>query len=303
MPELDPAALTERVLWIGRAAPFQQLGSEALALFSAAAREEMFSKRTILVHAGQRAAAQYHALTGRLRLSEDAGALAANVDVAGIGALSVLGGGVFPADLVAEAGTVLLVLDGDALLSVLEENGTVARAVLRALATRLLEVRHAGAALAPPTRFPVTSRRDLVARMLLLREGLRLGRHGMGMAAVARLARGAQLVRLPEGAPPWAPGQVADVVLVLEGELHLIGPGSSERHVGPGEVLGPVESVARLPMEEQATAAKPTTLLVLSHSEVRETVEDDDTLALELLRTFSAEIWVGMGGAPPPEDG
>ena len=299
MAELDQTTVTERVLWLGRAAPFQRMGSEALSLFAVAAREETFSRRTILVHAGEQAPAGFLALTGRLRLSMDAGALAAELDGSGIGALSVLGGGLFPADLVAEAGTVLLILDGDALLSVLEEHGAVARGVLRALATRLGELRHAGAPVPPPTRFPSTSRRDLIARMLLFREALRLGSHGM--AVIARLARVARFVLLPEGAPLSAPGQLSDLVLVLEGDLRLEGPGSAERHVGPGEVLGRREAVARLPMEEQATAVKPTTLLVLNHSEVDETLEDDDTLALELLRSFAAEVWVGMGGARPPE--
>jgi hypothetical protein len=58
-------------------------------------------------------------------------------------------------------------------------------------------------------------------------------------------------------------------------------------------------STGRVPLRRALPFA---TLLVLSHSEVKETVEDDDTLALDLLRTFSAEIWVSMGGAPPPEN-
>ena len=301
MPELDQTTLTERVLWIGRATPFHQMGTETLALFAAAAREETLSKRTVLVHAGERASAHFRALTGRLRLLADAGALTAEVDRAGFGALCFLAGGVSPADLIAEAGTVLLILDGDALLSVLEEHGAVARTVLRALATKLGDVLQAGPALVPPARFPATSRRDLVSRMFLLREALRLGGHGVAVAA--RLARVARTVQLPEGAPAWAPGQPADLVLVLEGALRLHGSGFSERRVGPGEVLGRRESVAGLPMDEQATAVRPTTLLVLSHAEVNETLEDDDTLALDLLRVFAAELWTRMGGTTPPDRG
>jgi len=301
MPELDPSMLTERVLSLGRAAPFQQMGRNALALFAVAAREETFSRRTVLVHAGERAAAVFLALTGRLRLVGATGALAAEVDQVGIGALSLLGGGTFLADLVVEAGTVLLILDEDSLRSILEENGAVARTVLRALASKLRELRHTGAPLPPPPRFPTTARRDLVSRMLLLREAFRLGRHGT--TVVVRLARVARTVQLREGAPVWASGEPADVVLVLEGALRLFAPGSTEREVGPGEVLGTVEAVARLPMEEQATASRPSTLLILSQSEVGETLEDDDVLAFELIRSFAATLWIGMGGGPPAEDG
>lgn len=59
----------------------------------------------------------------------------------------------------------------------------------------------------------------------------------------------------------------------------------------PGEALGLVEAVAGIPMEEQAVTLQETTVVVLSHPELTEAIEDDDPLCFELIRSFSAQIW------------
>jgi CRP-like cAMP-binding protein len=61
--------------------------------------------------------------------------------------------------------------------------------------------------------------------------------------------------------------------------------------VEPGEALGLVEAVAGIPMEEQAVTLQETTVVVLSHPELTEAIEDDDPLCFELIRSFSAQIW------------
>jgi CRP-like cAMP-binding protein len=137
--------------------------------------------------------------------------------------------------------------------------------------------------------------------MLLLREALRLDGDGMGV--VARLARVARWVQFAPGTAAWSPAQVADVVILLEGALRLARPGAGERRVEAGEVLGLVESVAGVSMKEQAIALESTTALVLGHPELSETIEDDDALSLELIRSFAAQLWSELAGTPPPEDG
>jgi CRP-like cAMP-binding protein len=217
----------------------------------------------------------------------------------GVGALSVLGNVVLPADLVAEAGSVLLVLDRDALLDVLEEHGHVARTVLRLLAMKLLEFRKNSAPVGPP-RPPPTVRLDLVSRMLTLREALGLGIDGM--ATVARLARVARARQFAAGENVFDGQHLADVLVLLEGSLSLKGPGLAERTARPGEVLGLAEAVAGVRIGLQATARTETTALVLSHHELAEDIEDEDALCLELIRTFSAQLWREIAGAGPWKD-
>jgi len=289
VPELDPPTLAERVLRLSRSAPFDLMSADQLALLAAVAREQAFPSRTVLVHAGERSPAHYIPLAGRLRLVSDGREISWPQLLSGLGALSVLGRRVLPADLVAEPGTVLLVLDQDALLTALEEHGRLSRTVLRLLASKLQSVRRT----MPPRRSPppagVSERLDLVSRMLLLREALGLGADGM--AVVARLARVVHARRFSPGAALWTPDQVADLVIVVEGNLRIHRNGGPERRAEPGEVLGLVESVAALPMEEQAVAMKETTAVVLSHPELTEAIDDDDPLCFELIRSFAAQIW------------
>jgi CRP-like cAMP-binding protein len=301
MPELDPATLAERVLRLSRSAPFDQMPVDDVTVLAAAGREQSFPTRTVLAHTGERAMAHYVPLAGRLRLETNGRVLEATEMHGGIGALSLLGGAALPADLVAEPGSVLLVLDRDALLGALEEHGHLARTILRLLALKLLELRRAhGAIVRPPPPPPPTTRLDLVSRMLILREALGLGIDGM--ATIARLARVARARQWPAGQKICDAMQPADVLVLLEGSLAVSAPGAPVRTAPPGEVLGLVEAVAGVPVSLRATASQETTALVLSHQELAEDIEDEDSLALELIRSIAAQLWTEIAAVgPPPE--
>ena len=228
MPDLDPATLAERVLRLSRSPPFDQMPVEDVTVLAAAGREQSFPTRTVLVHAGERSMAHYVPLAGRLQLSDHL--VEATGTYGGVGALSVLGGVVLPADLVADAGV----------------GGPGARRrrpaqCARGARSRRPEVPAAHRAQAPrvpphqlplrPPRPPPTVRLDLVSRMLTLREALGLGIDGM--ATVARLARVARARQFSAGANVFDGHQPADVLILLEGSLLLKGPGAAERTVRP----------------------------------------------------------------------
>ena len=297
MPELDPATLAERVLRLSRSPPFDQMTVEDVTLLAAAGRERSYPTRTLLVRAGERSVAHYVQLAGRLRLMSDQPELAAVGGLSGVGALSVLGGMTLPVDLVVDAGSVLLVLDRDALLSVLEEHGHVARSFLRLIAQKLLEARRKRGSGPPPAQPPPTTRLDLVSRMLTLREALGLGSDGM--ATVARLARVTKARQFEAGSLLSHGDEPADVLIPLEGSILVKGPADAERTVRPGEVLGLVEAIAGVPVHAEVTALTRGTMLVLSHHELAEDIEDEDALCLELLRNFSAQLGAVMTARRP----
>ncbi|HZX42912.1 MAG TPA: hypothetical protein VFE93_13820, partial [Myxococcaceae bacterium] len=108
MAEIDPPILAERVLRLSRSPPFDMMTADQLALLAAAGREQAFAGRTVLVHAGERSSAHFLPLAGRLRLISDGRELPWPWLHSGLGSLSVLGRRAFPADLVADPGTVLL---------------------------------------------------------------------------------------------------------------------------------------------------------------------------------------------------
>jgi CRP-like cAMP-binding protein len=294
MPELDPATLAERVLQLSRSPLFDRMSVEDLTLIAAAGREEVIPARTVLAREGERASAHYVLLAGQLHLGHvpELGAATARP---GVGALSVLSGTVLPADLVADAGSVLLVLDRDALLGVLEEHGHVARSLLRLLAAKLLEARRLAPAAPPPPRPPPTVRLDLVSRMLTLRDALGLGIDGM--ATVARLARVARARQYEAGSIVASEDQPADVLVLLEGSLELTTPESTARTYLPGQVLGFAQAVAGVNVHGQLTATTESTALVLPHRELAEDIEDDDALCLELIRSFAAQLWLALKAA------
>ncbi|RPH71385.1 MAG: hypothetical protein EHM78_07510 [Myxococcaceae bacterium] len=295
MPELDSATLAERVLRLSRSPPFDRMSVEDLTLLAAAGREEVIPTRTVLARAGERASAHYVQLAGRLHVMLDLPDLVSAAGQPGVGALSVLGGAVLPADLVAEAGSVLLVLDRDALMGVLEEHGHVARSVLRLFALKLLEARRLAPVAPPPPRPPPTVRLDLVSRMLTLRDALGLGMDGM--ATIARLARVARARQYEAGSIVASEDQPADVLVLLEGSLELISPEGTTRTVRPGEVLGFAQSVAGVAADGQLLATSESTALVLPHRELTEDIEDDDALCLELIRSFAAQLWTALSAA------
>jgi len=299
MPDLDPATLAERVLRLSRSPPFDLMPVEDVTVLATVGREQSFPTRTVLARAGERTMAHYVPLAGRLRLSNNP-LVEVQATHGGVGALSVLGNVVLPGDLVAEAGSVLLVLDRDALLGVLEEHGHVARTVLRLIAAKLLEFRRNSTLPERPPRPPPTMRLDLVSRMLTLREALGLGIDGM--ATIARLARVARARQFRPGESVIDGQHPADVLILLEGSLLLKGPGATERTVRPGEVLGLVEAVAGVPLGVEATARSDTTTLMLSHHELAEDIEDEDALCLELIRSFSAQLWREVAGTGPWRD-
>jgi CRP-like cAMP-binding protein len=300
VPELDPATLAERVLRLSRTPPFDEMPVEDVTLLAAVGREQLFPTRTVLAHAGERTMAHYVQLAGRLRLLSDVPELAMAGSHTGVGALSVFGGVTLPVDLIAEAGTVLLVLDRDALMGVLEEHGHVARSTLRLLARKLLEVRRARGIESRLSRPPPTLRLDLVSRMLTLRESLGLGSDGM--ATIARLARVVRARQFTPGSVVCEGDQPADVIIPVDGELVLHLSGGRQRIARPGEVLGLVEAVAGVPVAERATAGTEVTALVLSHHELAEDIEDEDALCFELIRNFSAQLWTALTGSGPMPD-
>jgi hypothetical protein len=164
---------------------------------------------------------------------------------------------------------------------------------------KLLEFRKNSPPATPP-RPPATVRLDLVARMLTLRDALGLGSEGMG--TVARLARVARARQFAAGESVFDGQRPADVLVLLEGSFQLKGPGATERIARPGEVLGLAEAVAGVPIGLLATARAETTALILSHHELAEDIEDEDTLCFQLIRAFSAQLWREIAGTGPWRD-
>ena len=291
MAELDPAVVTERVLRLKRTRPFDAIPASELGLLAAAGREVVCSSRTTLVREGERAPAHWVALTGRLRAVRPGGVPFPGDRIEnGFGGLSILGDRAMPCEVVAEPGSVLLVLDADNVFALLDESGALARSMLRAMTSAIIEYREragrptpeslSGANVAPEAL-------DVVTRVVLLREAL--GLSSRSIPVLVRLSRAARVERIASRGALWDPALApADLVILpqVEGE----GLGVS------GRAFGLVESVAGVAMLGPATAAQETTRLVVAASEIQEVIEDDDRFCFELVRLFAGELWEEFWG-------
>jgi hypothetical protein len=295
MAELDPAVVTERVLRLKHARPFDAIPAAELALFAAAGREVVCTSRTTLVAEGERASAHWVALTGRLRAVRPNGQPFPGDRIEnGFGGLSILGDRPMPCQLVAEAGSVLLVLDADNFFATLDESGALTRSLLRAMASAIIDFRRgadrttpkapAGANVSPEVL-------DVVARVVLLREAL--GLSSRSIPVLVRLAREARVERTAARGALWDPAVVpADLVLLPGAETPAEAADASRR------AFGLVESVAGVGMDGPGIAVQETTRMVVVASEIQEVIEDDDRFCLELVRLFAGELWEEFWGTP-----
>jgi len=297
MIDSDRSLSTERVLALARLAPFQILSAEELSLIALAGSEEVISRGTVLVAAGEQPSALHVPLSGELELSL-AGARGSTAEnPARAAALALLGEVPLVADLVAPAGTGLLVVPQDALVALLEEHGQLCRNLLGALAARL---RAWGGGRGPTfrvSRGPLSTQSDLFSRMLVFRK--LLGPGGGGMTAVARLARVARELRLEPGATITPSSDQADVLVLTQGSLRFLRTDGTEHLARAGEVVGLVEAIVGVAFATEAAALVPTTMLAVSAAELAQAVEDEDLLSLALVRGFAAELAAVTGASPP----
>lgn len=300
MADVDAASIAERLLQLKCTRPFDGMDTRSLSVLAGAGREVVCSTRTQLAAEGERASAHWVPLTGRLEALRRGEPVPGEPIESGFGGLSLLTEQPMPVDLFAEAGTVLFVLDADALLETLEENGGLAREALRAMARSVLDARRkAGTSESAPVT--VHSREqgqqfDLVSRMMLIRSAV--GLQARNAAILTRLARVARVERLPPGRI-LGPAGPADLVVVVEGKLE----GRPDDEDGPasgrGALYGLMETVLSVPRTVPVVTTTGTTVLVVSHSEIQEALEDDDRLCIGLIRLAALELWRAFWRAHP----
>lgn len=292
MAELEPAALTERVLRLGRAPPLSQMTTDELALLAAAGREVLYTRRTLLVPAEERAMALYVPLTGRLRTLRDGQPVPCDAIREFYGGTSLLSGSVIAADVVAEPGTALFILDRDALLAVLEEHGAFARSLLRNMSRRVIELR-GSEIVKSGTRAEVERRgvpsSDLLSRMRLLRDGLGLG--ARSLPVLAQLAHAAHVRRTGSESVVWeTSANPADVVAVIQGAIDVLQNGHVASRVLAGEGVGMAEAVAAIPVAHAGRAVEETVTVEVSCAELEEAIEDHDDFCQDLIRVMALEL-------------
>jgi CRP/FNR family transcriptional regulator, cyclic AMP receptor protein len=298
MADLDPARLTERVLRLGRIPLFNRLTTAEIELLANAGREAVYAVRTLLVPADERASAVYIPLTGRLRAVRDGQPVPGDPIRDFYGGTSLLSDSVIAADVVAEPGTVLFVLDRDAMLALLEEHGDLQRSLLWIFSRRVIELR--GTELVTSgTRVDIGHRglpsSDLLSRIRLLRDALGLG--SRSLPVLAQLARAALVRRTAAGRAVWnAAAGPASAVVIVQGAVDVLQKDMIEGRMSPGEGIGMVETVAEAPQVYVGKAVEDTVTVEVSCAEMQEAMEDHDDFCQDLTRVIALELHRRMFG-------
>jgi CRP-like cAMP-binding protein len=288
MADLDQAAITERVLRLGRISPWNRLTTDELELMASAGREVISTTRTLLVPAEERSSALFVALSGRLRALRNGQPVPGDPLREFYGGASLLGDSVLSADVVAEPGTVLFVLDRDTFFSGLEEHGALQRSLLRAMSKEVIDLRGAEV-VTSGTQQPPGSSSGLLSRVRLLRDAL--GLESRSLPVLTQLARGALVRRTARGSAVWdkASGS-ASVVVALEGAVDVLRKGVVAKRVRPGEGVGMAETVASVPMDYDGVATDDTITVEVSAAEMQEALEDHDDFCQDLMRVVALEL-------------
>jgi len=293
MPDLDAAVLAERALQLVRAPLFTSgLLPEQLEAMAAAGREVAYARRTVVVPEGQRPGALYVALAGRLRALRGGEPVPGDPVGPFFGGLGIPAGYGSVADIVAEPGTILFILDEDSVRSMLEEKSSLMRVMLQLAGTRLLELR---ASEPSPSGNSVrieaarTESLDVVGRMLLIRDALDLP--SRNLAVLAQLARAASVRQAPAGRPLFeGTAGPSDVWVVVQGTVQLCHQGAAPSMAAAGRAVGLVEAVAGRPMPCPGTAVTDVTCLLIHNAELHEAIEDHDDFCMDLLSAIGFEL-------------
>jgi CRP-like cAMP-binding protein len=214
-----------------------------------------------------------------------------------VGDLGASFGEIGPEEATALEDSETLALPLEDLIDLCEEHFSLLLGVLRAAARAALAAGRREAAAEPPAA-PEPSAAAGEARALPL--GERVSRlaaiplfEEMAVHTLGRIALDAQAIGLAPGEALWragdAPGRVA---VVLSGSLACEAPDGGFE-VGPGALVGLLESLAGAPRGFTARAGRPLAALVLDAGVLLDAMEDDPEMAIDVLAALARSL------APP----
>jgi CRP-like cAMP-binding protein len=252
--ESEPRAggQVERILQLKQLPVIGTLPSADLALVAERMRERFFKKGEWLLREGEPARAFYAVLDGNLHVSRQGNTIGHTRGGGVVGGFAIIGRDDRGLSVRAEADTLALEVEADAVFDILEDNFGIMHHVLRDIARQLINIiaRQPNPwAHIPINPDPGTARPrelDLVERIFFMRTSSPFKRASIN--ALAELSRGMTEVRAEPGTTLWKTGDPASFVsLIVSGEVTCTTPGGVAQQLGPGTPLGSIEATAEVP--------------------------------------------------------
>lgn len=250
----------ERLLYLRTLPAIGQLPPSELAAIAHYTRERLFRKGSLLLREGEPARAVYFLVDGRASLRRAGRTLRQIEAPFAVGFLPVLARDPNGMEVRAEVDTVALELGADELLDAFEDNFSLLETGVRQLSRQLVEAqRELEAAGALERDEPIETayperELDLVQRLVLMRQ---TGPYReCSLDPLVEIARRAVEVRFEPGDVLWRGGEPSSWGMhIVHGVVRCVGTEPPRRfRLGPGSVVGYIETYGGLPRGYEATA-------------------------------------------------
>jgi CRP-like cAMP-binding protein len=255
-------------------------------------------KGTVLSREGEPTAAAYFIIEGAIEAWRGDKRLGVFVERGSVGALGVFARDPRGVYSVATEDTIALRLRAEDVMEVMEDHFELMLSAMRGLASDAIEKRrgllpHAGFnnEIAEPVECSCSSDRplDLVERIFCLRRTF--GLRNSHIDELAEIAKTADEKRYFPGTRLWSAGDPADhVVLIVRGMVEGKTPEGAHFRVGPGDILGQLDTVARVPRWFDAVVTEPLVALELSGELIVDVLEDQPELGFDFLRMLARTL-------------
>ena len=296
MRQLD---LTERVFRLRGIPMFKSMSASELAPLASSLRARKFQKGELLLREDQPPRSFYMLLTGSVTMHRHGRPFRTISAPGGVGFLSVLARTAGGTDAVADAACDTFELRAEALEDVFEDQFPVLLATLKFIADSLIKesIDRAPPPYSPPAddfaKLIGDRELGLVERIYLLRRTI--GFQHTNVNSTARLARRLKEVRVEAGETVWNAGDIADGShFLVKGRMHTSWTSSSgspmRQDLGPGYIVGGIESVARRRRWNTLVADEPAIYLAGSQEALIDMLEDDVEVAQQFLAMLAAYL-------------
>ncbi len=283
----DTGIVQERILELRQVPALRTLGARVLADVARAAEVESLPAGAVLMRQGERARGVTWVLRGSTVWREGDRALGRSEDGASVGLLDLLAGAEARATATAQGEVIVARVERDRFIELLEDSFELVEALLAAIASELCAAGVRTLSRAPSLALVsegLPAELDFTEKLVRLRMSRPFVR--APIRALATFAQRGEVRRWARGATLWERGAPSrEVVVVLAGEVR---EGTATR--GCGETLGLIEALAGRRRGAAASAKTPLVAHVLEIEALADVLEDDEELALELLRVSADEL-------------